>query len=98
MEENKNRRQRIKYLLLYGGTFVAFLCYLLISDHTLKTHQNLNQKIDNLERKIENTKHQVGNEYTYEQLSADSTLLEKYAREQLNMHKTDEDVFILVYE
>lgn len=97
MEGNTNRRG-LMYLLIYGGTIVMFLLYILISDHTLRKHRELNQKIDNLERKIENTKHQVGNVYSFEQLSADSTLLEKYAREQLNMHKSDEDVFILVYE
>ncbi|MCQ2284975.1 MAG: septum formation initiator family protein [Bacteroidales bacterium] len=98
MEENTKKRRTIKYLLIYGGTIAVFLCYLFISDHTLRTHKDLNRKISNLERKIENTKHQVGNIYTYDQLSSDSVLLEKYVREQLNMHKTDEDVFIVVYE
>jgi hypothetical protein len=40
----------------------------------------------------------VGNVYTYEQLIADSVLLEKYGREQLNMHKPNEDVFVILYE
>ena len=36
--------------------------------------------------------------YTYEQLIADSVLLEKYGREQLNMHKPNEDVFVILHE
>jgi hypothetical protein len=51
-----------------------------------------------LENKITNTKNQVGNVYTYEQLIEDSVLLEKYGREQLNMHRPEEDVFVILYE
>lgn len=98
MEKDTHKRTWIKYTLIYGCTIIAFVVYLLLSDHSLKTHHDLNRKISTLERKIENTKHQVGNAYTYEQLSTDSVLLERYAREQLNMHKPNEDVFILVYE
>jgi cell division protein FtsB len=83
---------------VYAVTIVAFLFYIIFSDHAYKTHKELNRKISNLEKKIVNTQHQVSNEYTYEQLMSDSVLLEKYAREQLNMHKADEDVFILIYE
>lgn len=85
-------------LIVYAVTIVAFLFYIIFSDHAFKKHQELNRKIANLEKKIVNTRHQVSNEYTYEQLVSDSVLLEKYAREQLNMHKVDEDVFILIYE
>lgn len=87
------------YLLVYGGTIVLFLLYFIFfSEHNLKTHRDLNRKIGNLENRITSIKNQVGNAYTYEQLSADSTLLEKYAREHLNMHRPDEDIFIVVYE
>jgi len=85
-------------IAVYAVTIVAFLFYIIFSDHAYKTHMELNRKIANLEKKIVNTQHQVSNEYTYDQLMADSVLLEKYAREQLNMHKADEDVFILIYE
>ncbi len=85
-------------IAVYAATIIAFLFYIIFSDHAYKTHKDLNRKITNLEKKIVNTKHQVSNEYTYEQLISDTVLLEKYAREQLNMHKADEDVFILIYE
>lgn len=93
-------RNRFKFFtILYIVTFVLFLVYFFfISDHNLKTHRDLNRKISNLEEKITNTKNQIGNVYTYEQLVSDSVLLEKYGREQLNMHKPNEDVFVILYE
>lgn len=93
-------RSRFKFFtVLYIVTFVLFLVYFFfISDHNLKTHRDLNRKISNLEERITNTKNQVGNVYTYEQLIADSVLLEKYGREQLNMHKPNEDVFVILHE
>lgn len=93
-------RSRFKFFtVLYIVTFAVFLVYFFfISDHNLKTHRDLNRKISNLEERITNTKNQVGNVYTYEQLIADSALLEKYGREQLNMHKPNEDVFVILHE
>lgn len=95
-----NPRSRFKFFtVLYIVTFALFLVYFFfISDHNLKTHRDLNRKITNLEERITNTKNQVGNVYTYEQLIADSVLLEKYGREQLNMHKPNEDVFVILHE
>lgn len=100
MEEEKSPKKRVRlYIIVYGVTFLLFLCYFFfISDHNIQTHRELNRKINNLEEKIIYTKNQVGNAYTFEQLCADSVLLEKYAREHLNMHKPDEDVFILIHE
>ncbi|MBR4135312.1 MAG: septum formation initiator family protein [Bacteroidales bacterium] len=102
MQDNNNtepaRPNRKVIWAVYAVTIVAFLFYIVFSDHAYKKHQELNRKIANLEKKIVNTQHQVSNDYTYEQLVSDSVLLEKYAREQLNMHKADEDVFILIYE
>ena len=93
-------RSRFKFFtILYIVTFAVFLVYFFfISDHNLKTHRDLNRKITTLEERITNTKNQVGNVYTYEQLIADSVLLEKYGREQLNMHKPNEDVFVILHE
>ena len=98
-DQLKSKKMRYVRLALYVGTIVFFaLNFFFLSDHTLRTHRELNRKIDNLNDKIVYTKNQIGNVYTFEQLSKDSVLLEKYAREQLNMHKPDEDVFILIYE
>ena len=100
MENDPKLRSRFRFFtILYVVTFLLFATYLFfLSDHNFKTHRDLNRKIENLEEKIANTKNQVGNIYTYEQLMADSVLLEKYGREQLNMHRPDEDVFVILHE
>ena len=100
MEESPKSRSRFRFFaILYVVTFLFFLSYFFfISDHNLKTHRDLNRKISNLEDKISNTKNQVGNVYTFDQIMADSALLEKYGREQLNMHKPNEEVFVILYE
>ena len=98
-DQPKPRSRFTFFTILYVVTFLLFLAYIFfLSDHNLKTHRDLNRKISNLEDKISNTKNQVGNVYTYEQLMADSVLLEKYGREQLNMHKPNEDVFVILHE
>ncbi len=101
MNENppKSKSRFRFFTILYIVTFLFFVVYFFfLSDHNLKTHRDLNRKITNLENKITNTKNQVGNVYTYEQLVEDSVLLEKYGREQLNMHRPEEDVFVILYE
>lgn len=99
MEEEKKGKRTKFFVILYSVTLVFFAVYFFfISEHNFNTHRSLNRKINNLENKITYTKNQIGNIYTFDQLNADSTLLEKYAREQLNMHKEDEDVFIIVHE
>ncbi len=99
MPEEDKKKRRNRFIILYVITIVAFLCYFFFfANHSFKTHRELDQKIERLEEKITHTKNQVGNVNTFEQLRDDSTLLEKYAREQLNMHREDEDVFIIVRE
>lgn len=99
MEDGTNKHRKRLFVIIYSVTIIVFVIYFFfISDHTIKTHHELNRKIDNLENKITYTKNQIGNVYTFEQLHADSNLLEKYAREQLNMHREKEDVFIIVHE
>ena len=98
-DQPKPRSRFTFFTILYVVTLLLFLAYVFfLSDHNLKTHRDLNRKITNLEERITNTKNQVGNVYTYEQLIADSVLLEKYGREQLNMHKPNEDVFVILHE
>lgn len=100
METTPKPRSRFKFFaVMYALTLILFAAYFFfLSDHNLKTHRDLSRKISNLEEKITNTKNQVGNVYTYEQLAGDSVLLEKYGREQLNMHKPNEDIFVILHE
>jgi len=90
-----------KYLLIISGiTVVIFLVWILFfSENNIYKHRELNLKIKQLDENIANTKNQINNTYTFEQLENDTAgKLEKYAREQLNLQKADEDVFVVVYE
>ena len=90
---------KIFWLILFGVTTVLFILYLIFfSDNNLRKRRELNKKIDNLEKSITDTKNKIENNYSYDQLRNDSSKLEQYGREKLNMQKKDEDVFIIVYE
>jgi cell division protein FtsB len=79
------------------GTFFIYLFF--FSDNNVYKHRELNLKIKHLDENIANAKNQINNTYTFEQLENDTAgKLEKYAREQLNLQKEDEDVFVVHYE
>ncbi len=87
------------WLILFGVTAIVFLLYIIFfSDNNLSKRRELDKKIDNLEKSITDTKNKIENNYSYDQLKTDSSKLEQYGREKLNMQKADEDVFIVVYE
>ena len=87
------------WLILFGVTTLLFILYMVFfSDNNLSKRRELDKKIDNLEKSITDTKNKIENNYSYDQLKSDSSKLEQYGREKLNMQKKDEDVFIIVYE
>ncbi|MCL2168212.1 MAG: septum formation initiator family protein [Lentimicrobiaceae bacterium] len=92
-----NRRLLIVISII---TVVVFFVYLFFfSENNIYKHRELDLKIKQLDENIANTKNQINNIYTYEQLENDTAgKLEKYAREQLNLQRSDEDVFVVVYE
>ncbi len=90
---------KIFWLTLFGVTIILFILYLVFfSDNNLRKRRELDKKIENLEKSITDTKNKIENNYSYDQLKKDSSKLEQYGRENLNMQKNDEDVFIVVYE
>ena len=87
------------FVILYSSTIILFLLYILvISDHNLARHIELQKKITKLDNNIIRTKNQINNQFTYTELKNNPKLLEQYAREQLNMQKEDEDVFVITYQ
>jgi cell division protein FtsB len=81
--------------ILYAVTFVLFLVYLLfLSDGKISRQRELNKNIKELKLKLDKHKQQINEDYTFQKLINDSNLLEKYAREELNLHKANENVFI----
>lgn len=98
MEEMRKKQRRWFFAVLYAATILAFAAYFVFfSENNAKTHRELNAKIASLRQRVAETRAQATNDYTYEQLCADSVLMERYAREKLNMHRPDEDVFVIVY-
>ena len=90
---------RKKFLIVYGITFFLFLLYIIfISDSNISKHIELSKKIKKLDENIIQTKNQINNEYSYQQLKNNPKLLHQYAREQMNMQKEDEDVFVIIYK
>lgn len=90
---------RTFWLILFGATTILFILYIVFfSDNNLRKRRELDKKIKNLEKSITDTKNKIENNYSYDQLRSDSNKLEQYGRENLNMQKADEDVFIVVYE
>jgi len=87
-------------LIISLVTAVIFFVYLLFfSENNIYKHRELNLKIKQLDENIANTKNQINNIYTFEQLENDTAgKLEKYVREQLNLQRPNEDVYVVVYK
>lgn len=91
-------KSKIKIGLFLGFLILGLVYIFVFSSNNYKRHRDLNRKIKYLDQSIVKAKNQVNNTYTFEELRNDSTLVEKYVREQLNWQKPDEDVFIFVFE
>ena len=88
-----------KWLIVYGITLLAFLVYVcFLADYSLLKQHELKKKIKIMDNKITKINNTVSNTSSYEEISQDPKLLEKYAREQMNMQKEDEDVFIMIHK
>jgi cell division protein FtsB len=90
-----------KYVLILSIiTVVIYFIYLLFfSENGIRKHKELNVIEKHLDANILKTKNETYNAYTYDQLENDTAgKLEKYAREQLNLQKPNEDVFVVKYE
>lgn len=87
------------FMGLYISTLFLFFLYVaFFSDNNFAKHRELNRQIKNRETSIIQAKNQINNTHKFEELVADHDLLEHYAREQMDMHKKNEDVFIITYE
>ena len=92
----KNSAFSRRKILMYITVFVLPLLYVYIfSDSNIKKHRDLDAKAAKLKTEIARLNNFVSNRYSYEEISGSPVLLEQYAREQLNMKKENEDVFII---
>ena len=89
-----------KYYPIACGIAIVFcLLYLaFFSKNNLAKHRELNRQISDWEWKIDNANSHINNQYNPDEMKKNPELLEKFAREQLNLQKEGEDVFIIVSE
>ena len=88
------------FMIISGITIIIFFTFLFFSSESgCKRHKELDLRIKQLDENIANVKNQINNTYTFEQLEEDTAgILEKFAREHLNLQRPNEDVFVLMYE
>jgi hypothetical protein len=91
-------KNKFKIILFFGLLILGLVYIFILSGNSLKKHRELNKKMKYIDESIIKAKNQVNNTYTFDELRSDSTLLEKYVREQLNWQKSSEDVYVFVYE
>jgi len=77
---------------------LCFLYFAFFSKNNFKRHRELNQKITDSELRIEKANNRTNNSYNHDELKNNPELLEKFAREERNLQKENEDVFIIVNE
>ena len=88
-------RQEPLFKKLIEKKIIVFADDCIRDDFGLSLQERTKQIDDNISK----TKNQINNTYTFEQLENDTVgSLDKYAREQLNLQKPNEDVFKVVYE
>jgi cell division protein FtsB len=74
----------------------CFLYLVFFSKNNFFKHRELNRQISDWESKIEKANNHINNQYTPEEIKNNPELLEKFAREELNLQKKDEDVFFIL--
>ena len=81
------------------GLVVLSCAYIfLISDSNFRRHKQLNQQAKTLKHEIAKVENLTENNYTYEEISKSPKRLEQYVRENMNMQRPEEDVFVIEYK
>lgn len=98
--ENPKPHRKIynKWLFSLGLVVLSCAYIFLFSDSNIIRHRQLNQQAKNLEREIAKVENLTENDYSYEEINENPQRLEKYVRENLNMQRPEEDVFIIEYK
>ncbi len=85
-----------KRLIMYAVVVALAVVYIFVfSDSNYMIHKKLNNKIAEQEQELEKQEQNVAAQSTYKNLRNDSLDLERYRREQLNMKKENEDLFLI---
>ena len=85
-----------KRLIMYAVVVALAAVYIFVfSDSNYHVHQKLNTKIKEQEAELKKAEKNVEAQSTYKDIREDSLVLERYRREQLNMKKENEDLFLI---
>jgi cell division protein DivIC len=85
-----------KYLIVFA-VFVVWIVF--FDENNLMQHQQNQKEITILEEQVDFYKHKIeADKRKLFELQTNDANLEKFAREQFLMKKTDEDVYIIVEE
>ncbi len=83
-------------LIMYAAVvLLAVVCVVVLSDGNYWQHKKLNTKIKEQEAELKKAEKNVEVQSTYKDIRQDSQVLERYRREQLNMKKENEDLFLI---
>ncbi len=95
-EEVPVRTRRGHRLFIYILAFLISLVYIYVfSDTNYQRHSALRQKIKQVETENAKLQGYLENAHTPEEIRKSPALMEQHVREQLNMKRADEDVFII---
>lgn len=85
-----------RWLTIYILLFLGALVYIYVfSDTNYQRHAVLRQKIRQVESENAKLQGYLENTHTPEEIRRSPALMEKHVREQLNMKRSDEDIFII---
>lgn len=83
-------------LAIYILAFLLPLGYaFLLSDSNYVKHRQLSEKIEEVKKENKKVSKYLEDAHSPEEIQQNPALMEKYIREQLNMKKSSEDVFII---
>ena len=93
-----HRRFYNKWLYSLGLVVLSCAYIFLLSDSNISRHRLLNRETKKLEHEIAKVENLTKNDYTYEEISKNPKRLEQYVRENMNMQRPEEDVFVVEYK
>lgn len=92
-------KMKFPFKLLYIGTLLLFSVYILfISDSNVSRHLELRRQIRDAENSLNKINNYIITDHNVTELFSDPLVREQYARENLDLSKEGEEVFIFVYE
>ena len=95
-KEVSPRHKMWRKITLYTLAFALPLVYVaFLSDSNYIKHKQLDEKLKEIETENAKIRSYLEEAHTSDEIKNSKTLMEKHIREELNMKKSNEDVFII---